>query len=303
MSNDDVAAMFDAVAREIDPDLSAVIRRAEQRGRRLRARRRAGIAMTVIASAAAVAVVATLGARLALGQVPGAVPAGPDHHRSPAHRSQPASHRPPHAHGPGMTHHQLLAVLRSMLPADAVFTRIKGGFPNDTPGGLEVNYNDGRGAADIMLMVTPTQKFGPPPAQPTAASSMPARARREMLRQERESLRQYWELRGNLCPSPLWRDEGKRPAGALPISCVRRVLPDGSVERDAVSYADAAGFYGYLIEDRRPDGITVWLQVSNGTLAGSPHYTRAGWPYVDRARPPGSMGLWTAIVRSPRWHL
>jgi hypothetical protein len=84
---------------------------------------------------------------------------------------------------------------------------------------------------------------------------------------------------------------------------VRRVLADGSVERDAVSYADGAGFYGYLIEDRRPDGITVWLQVSNGTLAGSPHYAKAGWPYVDRARPPGSMALWTSIVESPQWHL
>jgi len=124
-----------------------------------------------------------------------------------------------------------------------------------------------------------------------------------MRQQEHAALQQYWEIRRNLCPSPLWRDEGQRPAGALPISCVRRVLADGSVERDAVSYADGAGFYGYLIEDRRPDGITVWLQVGNGTLAGSPHYSKAGWPYVDRARPPGSMALWTSIVESPQWHL
>ena len=303
MSKDDIAGMFERVAREIEPDLTAVIGKAAQRGRRLRARRRLVMAMTAIVSAAAISVAASLGTRLAFRHVPGSVPAGPGDVGSQSPLIRPASQRPQQAHGPGMTHRQLLAVLRSMLPAGAAFSRIKGGFPNDTPGGLEVNYNDGKGAVDISVTVAPTQKFGPPPSPGPVPSNLPARAKREMRQQEHAALQQYWEIRRNLCPSPLWRDEGQRPAGALPISCVRRVLADGSVERDAVSYADGAGFYGYLIEDRRPDGITVWLQVGNGTLAGSPHYSKAGWPYVDRARPPGSMALWTSIVESPQWHL
>lgn len=105
------------------------------------------------------------------------------------------------------------------------------------------------------------------------------------------------------CPNPPWTDEGKRPAGALPISCVLRTLVGGSVERDAVTYADAAGFYAYLIHEQRPDGITVEIQVGNGTLGGTPHLANVGWPYVDRDRPPGSMTLWTSIVESPKWHL
>jgi hypothetical protein len=303
MSKDDIAGMFERVTREIHPDLTAVIGKAEQRGRRLRARRRVAIVLTAIASATAISIAATLGTRLALRDVPGPLPAGPGQDSSQSHRIRPASHRPQEAHGPGMTHRQLFAVLRSMLPPGAVFSHIKGGFPNDTPGGLELNYNDGKGAADISLTVAPTQKFGPPPSPGPIPPNLPARAKREIQQQEHRALQQYWEIRRNLCPSPLWRDDGQRPVGALPISCARRVLADGSVERDAVSYADAAGFYGYLIEDRRPDGITVWLQVGNGTLAGSPHYARPGWPYVDRARPPGSMALWTSVVDSPEWHL
>lgn len=52
-----------------------------------------------------------------------------------------------------------------------------------------------------------------------------------------------------------------------------------------------------------PDGITVSVQVGNGTLGGWPHNARAGWPWIDRAVPPGSMALWTAIAESEKWHL
>ena len=74
-----------------------------------------------------------------------------------------------------------------------------------------------------------------------------------------------------------------------------RTLPGGSVERDAVMYADSFGFYGYDIYDTRPDGITVFIQVGNGTLNGLPQ--------VDRATPPGSMAQWEAVVESPAWHV
>jgi hypothetical protein len=126
---------------------------------------------------------------------------------------------------------------------------------------LEVDYNDGQGAVDLIVDVQPTAMF----AQPLA------------------------------CPKPLWTDEGQRPAGALPISCAMRTLPDGSIERDAVMYADAYGFYGYGIYDQRPDGVTVFIQVANGI-----NHTL---PQVDRAQPPGSMAKWEAVAENPAWHL
>ena len=69
MSKDDIAGMFERVTREIHPDLTAVIGKAEQRGRRLRARRRVAIVLTAIASATAISIAATLGTRLALRDV------------------------------------------------------------------------------------------------------------------------------------------------------------------------------------------------------------------------------------------
>ena len=97
------------------------------------------------------------------------------------------------------------------------------------------------------------------------------------------------------CPHPLWTDEGQRPAGALPISCVIRTPPGGGIERDAVMYADEFGFYGYNIYDQRPDGIEVFIQVGNG-------YFDPYLPHADRATPPGSMSLWESVVDSPAWH-
>src|SRR5258707_3857542 len=99
----------------------------------------------------------------------------------------------------------------------------------------------------LLIGVAPTQKFRPPPSPGPVPSNLPARAKREIRQQEHAVLQQYWEIRRNLCPSPLWRGESQRPAGALPITFVRGGLAQSSLERDAVSYADGAGVYGYLL--------------------------------------------------------
>jgi hypothetical protein len=156
-----------------------------------------------------------------------------------------------------MTPHQMLVTLRRLLPAGSVLSHVN---PYSTDrGDLEVDYNDGQGAVDLMISVFP-------PGTISQAT----------------------------CPNPLWTDEGPRPPGALPISCAMRTLPGGSVERDAVMYADAYSFYGYDIYDLRPDGVTVFIQVANGI-----NHTL---PQVDRARPPGSMAQWEAVAESPAWH-
>lgn len=280
MVDDDIATIFNTVAQDIAPDLGTVIAEATRQGRRRRARRRIALAVTAATSVVAIAVAATVAAHLASRTVHGSPPAGPAGHRH-ARPVKPKAHHHtppavPQAHGPGMKPSHMLAVLRKLLPPGTI--TYVAGAPFSSRGSLELNFDDGNGAVDIMLNVDKT--VVPPNVKPGEFT--------------------YKSLS---CPHPLWTNEGTRPAGALPISCVRLRFADGAVERDAVMYADGAGFYGYDIYYTRPDGITVFIQVGNGTLVGVPHLTRAGWPYVDRARPPGSMALWRSVVESPKWHL
>jgi hypothetical protein len=153
---------------------------------------------------------------------------------------------------------QMLDALRRLLPAVSTLGYVN---PYSTqPGTVEVDYNDGQGAVDLQIALAPT----------TMVDALS-------------------------CPKPLWQDEGPRPPGALPISCAMRTLPDGSIERDAVYYADAYGFYGYSVYVSRPDGITVDVQVGNGIIHTLPQF--------DRVRPPDSMTEWEALAENPVWQL
>src|SRR5258708_9256107 len=275
-----LADLFERAGRDLDPAVHAIVGRAEHLGRRLRTRLRVWMALgscLVVAALAGTAVAAGVplahhrGGRVA----PAALrswasatrartrPASPkpsdrSSSRRPRGRSYPAGGFPQLAPGYQMTIRQMLHVLRSLLPAGSTVSIINAYSAAD--GSLEVDYNDGRGAVDLIIGIDPTATYSP-----------------------------------LSCPTPLWTDEGQRPAGALPISCAMRTLPGGAIERDAVMYADAYGFYGYNIYDQRPDGITVLIQVANGI-----NHTL---PQVDRARPPGSMAEWEAVAENPAWHL
>jgi hypothetical protein len=274
VTDDQIAGLFERVSQDLDPEIGTIVAQGELLGRRLRRRRRAGAA-----AGSALAVVVVAGISVAGGlhpshpfvRAPGPAnsPVGTGPHGHPSHATRPVP-RPHHnlagpspkasrkaSAGPGMTRHQMLGTLRRLLPAGSVLSHV---VTDTTRGALEVDYNDGQGAVDLMIDVSRT--WTSPPLN---------------------------------CPHPLWADEGTRPAGALPISCVMRNLPDGSVERDAVMYADEFGFYGYDIYDLRPDGVTVFIQVGNGI-----NHTL---PQVDRARPPGSMAEWEAVTENPAWHL
>jgi hypothetical protein len=319
-TDDDLTALFDRAVADLAPDVSAMVRRAEQLGRRLRRRSRICRAG---GTALAIAAVAGMGATAwfthpfsglgryadAAGTASSSATSGPASHlngkpglhatgQHPAARKQAAS-KP-------MTYRQMLRVLRSMLPAGAVLT--KDPTASNGPGSLEVNYNDGHGMVDIMIDVTPFDKVvtdhqlwksgaqlgrvkpsagagqTAPPAQPSHAPGGSAAGSSQLP-----------PVLALSCPHPLWTDEGQRPAGALPISCVVRTPPGGGIERDAVMYADAYGFYGYNIYDQRPDGIEVFMQVGNG-------YFDPYLPHADRATPPGSMSLWESVVENPAWH-
>jgi hypothetical protein len=270
MVTDDLTTVFSDVAQQLDPDLAAMINEAIRRGRRIKTRRRIAIAISAGATVLAIAAGATFGAQLAGWSAQGPKPTSHRGHRvtkpkPKPHRSPPAA-RVPQEHGPGMTSTQLLAVLRTMLPAGEI-TYVD---PTWSRGDLEVNFSDGKGAVDIQLSVTPTNAVGSDPL---------------------------------VCPNPPTKDEGKRPAGALPISCTTVTLHNGDIIREGVTEADFAGYYDISLYMTRPDGVDVSIAVANGTLQGTPHEGRQGWPWIDRAVPPGSVHFWQRVILSPKWHL
>lgn len=287
MVDDDIAAIFTTVAQDIEPNLAAVIAEATRQGRRRRARRRLAMACTASASVAAVAVAAAVGAHLAAAGVHETSPAGSGGHRhAHAQKAKPHHTRPavPQAHGPGMRPDRMLADLRKMLPASWVVTYIN---PLNSRGTLDINVDDGKGAVDLTLSMWPTD----PSTSPDWGKYTP-QAQAQALR-----------LAKLYCPNPMYKDEGKRPAGAVPKSCHRYVLPDGAPLMEEASEADFAGYYDFMVYLARPDGVTVNLDVGNGTLIGTPHLTKQGWPWIDRPIPPGSLRFWAAIVLSSKWHL
>jgi hypothetical protein len=280
ITEDALADLFEKAVHDLDPAIQAILIGAEQHGRRLRKRRRiwlalgSGLVVVALAGAALAAGVPLAhhqGAQLAAGAThrhPSTKHARTSHARpkpsgdrpspAPPGGSSPPGSLPGVAPGYGMTTGQMLHVLRSLLPPGSTVSNVNPYSSGD--GSLEADYNDGQGAVDIQVNVAPTATFDP-----------------------------------LYCPKPLWPNEGPRPAGALPISCAMRTLPDGSVERDAVYNADVKSWYAYSVYDQRPDGITVDIEVGNGVIHG--------WPSVDRARPPGSMAEWEAVAENPAWHL
>lgn len=288
MVDDDIASIFMAVAQDIEPNLAAVIAEATRQGRRRRARRRLAIACTASTSVVVVAVTATVAAHLALARAHGSPTAGPSGHRH-AHVLKPKAHHTrravPQAHGPGMRPDRMLADLRKMLPANWTVTYIN---PLNSRGTLNINVDDGKGAVDLSLSMWRTDGPRTNPRWQLLTPQAQARALR---------------LAELYCPNPMYKDEGKRPVGAVPKSCHRYVLPDGAPLMEEASEADFAGYYDFMVYLARPDGVTVNLDVGNGTLIGTPHLTRQGWPWIDRPIPPGSLRFWARIVLSPKWHL
>jgi hypothetical protein len=276
MVTDDLTTIFSDVAQQLEPDHAAMVSEAIRRGRRTRTRRRIAIALSAGAAVLLVAVAAALGSQLAGRSIRGTQPAthgeirGHHGHRNAKLGLKLRPHHRklvPQEHGPGMTAGSMLSVLRTLLPAGHVTAVI----PYEPHGGVEVNFNDadGKGAVDVSVGVYPSTE-GP----------------------------------GNLgCPNPPLTDEGKRPAGAPPIGCTRSVLHNGEIVMKEYTEADVAGYFDLAVYVARPDGVTVSIDVGNGTLEGTPHEGRQYWPWVDRPVPPGSFKVWEKVVRSPKWHL
>jgi hypothetical protein len=288
-TDQDLAELFERAVADLIPDVAGMVRRSEQLGRGLRRRgrfsRTGSSALAVVLAIAAVSVAsawpfhlhaATPTEALETGHPAASTGGGHQTGKQALHfarqRSQDAK---------PMSRDQMLRTLRSLLPVGSVLSPVAAGM--NGPGSLEVNYNDGQGPADVMISITPFSKVVTPQQMGTTGSPTGKTRTRVPF------------VLALACPDPLWTDEGTRPAGALPISCLLRTPPGGGVERDAVMYADGYGFYGYDIYDQRPDGVEVFIQVGNG-------YFDPYLPHVDRPTPPGSMALWASVVENPAWH-
>ncbi len=274
-TDDELISLLERAAADLRPDLTSVVVRSEQLGRKLRRRSRA----VWTAAGSALAVLLAAGAGYAVSTWPSHGPASagaPSANVSgdatasakASSTASPRASQPQAQPSRPMTRLQMLRALRGMLPAAARFSHVA---TDTSAGSLEVDYNDGRGAVDVMVQISRFTTVAPSGGVKHGSSVLALS-----------------------CPHPLWSDEGARPAGALPISCQLRTPAGGGTERDAVMYADEFGFYGYDIYYQRTDGVQVFIQVGNG-------YFDPYLPHVDRARPPGSMQLWESVADSQIW--
>jgi hypothetical protein len=252
------------VARDLDvPEIEALVSGAERRGRRLRRRRRVLLA-TGSVLAAVVIVVATTGVVPRLTRAPG--PASAATARA---SSRTATARPREA----MTATQIMDDLRAMLRATSTISGIQDTSArmwNTEAPGVEFNYNDGQGKADVQFGIYP-------PGFLQGSNVLD-------------------------CSVPSTNDS-PRPPGAPQVSCTRTTLSDGSLLIDLVTATDSWSFYEYVIHVVRPDGVTISLAVGNGTLNPGRLVNGIVTPAVTRAVPPGSFGEWNVVAESPVWHL
>lgn len=294
MTEEEIASHFERVARELDvPGIEALVSGAERRGRRLRHRHRVLLAAGNVLAAVTIVVAVTTGVvpRLtrALGPASAATAGSPisaptaisTSSSSATSRTASASPTTPRASSrtatakprEAMTATQIMDDLRAMLPATSTISDIQDTsariWKTEAPG-VEFNYNDGQGNADVQFGIYPPDF-----------------------------------LQGNVldCSVPS-TNESPRPPGAPPVSCTRKTLSDGSLLINLVTATDSWSFYEYAIDVVRPDGVTISLAVGNGTLhPGQPGSNGPVTPAVTRAVPPGSFGEWNAVAESPAWHL
>jgi hypothetical protein len=227
MTEEEIARLFGRAVGNVDwPGLDSTIMGAQRQARRLRRRRRVSLAASG-ALAAGVAGVAVAVATGTLPQLPGATsPHGPADASTTTPASSPVtpSPTPSPTSSPPPTGAQMLATLRTLLPAGSTISDVQ---PLQHIVGtyrLEVDYNNGQGAVDLMVIIAP-------PGIDNAYAS---------------------------CSQIPGAPPGQ-PAGP----CTTRTLPDGSTEVDATA-APIGGVGQLEVLVLKPDGWGVQVVVANG---------------------------------------
>jgi hypothetical protein len=267
MTEEEIARLFGRAVSNVDwPGIDSAIMGAQRQARRLRRRRRVSLAAGG-ALAAGVAGVAVAVATGTLPQLPGATsphdPAGAST-TTPAPSAKPPSPTPSQSISTPTTGAQILATLKTLLPAGSAIANVR---PLNNTNGiltLELDYNDGQGAVDFRVVISPP-----------------------IYRDGFVTCSQVQQMQQHFVPSV--RSE--------PQSCTMRPLPDGSTEEDLVTDADSQGFYDLDVSVLKPDGTEIDIEVANGNLDPPSYET------VTQAKPPGSFAEWSAVADSPAWHL
>jgi hypothetical protein len=221
MTEEEVARLFGRAVGDLEwRGLDGAIMEAQRQGRRLRRRRRVSLAASG-ALAAGVAGIAVAVATGTLPQLPGAT--------SPAPSAVTPSPTPSPSSSPLTTGAQMVATLRTLLPAGSTISNVR---PLSYIAGdayLELDYNDGHGAVDFNVIIS-----SPSP------------------------LNVYESC------SEIQQDEPSGVPGGT-VSCTMRTLPDGSKETDLLSN-DLQGVYDIDVMVLKPDGTAIELIVSNANL-------------------------------------
>jgi hypothetical protein len=279
---DELTELFDHATATLRPPVDELLEQSSTRGRRLRRRRRtAGAALGTLGVAAVVCGTAvgvlhghspTRSAQVALGASPRSPAAAPTGAvtlsanpakatTTPTATADGASSAPSgqtsSASGSSGTDYDLL---KSLLPAGGSLEPLPYDWGGTVPGAADAVYNDGHGAVEISVSTT---------------------SRRS----------------GVTCANWIGgMDEGPRPAGATPVSCVEVTLPDGDRRLTFVTGTDGSGFYDYEVTLTRTDGTVVMATVGNGVPEGAT-------VDVTRAVPPLTLAQLQAIAANPGWHL
>ncbi|MFJ4675600.1 hypothetical protein [Kitasatospora sp. NPDC088783] len=245
--------------------VGAIVAEARAQGHGIRRRRRrlriAGAAAVVVALATAGAVV--MPRPVAGPTVTGTPPAATTTGTPPAATT---TGTPP---GPVMvpvTAEAMLKILADLLPSGGKLSKFQLGpfeWTRAVATDFTVEYDDGRGAAHIYVVVSPPDPKG-----------------------------MSWN-----CDQVDLTDHATRPGGAEPTGCTSTTDAAGTVFSAVTGVGPEGGYYFRKVRLERADGSSVDLIVGNGP-APSPEHP---FGLADRPAPPLTMAAWQAIVRDPAW--
>ncbi|GLW59110.1 hypothetical protein [Kitasatospora phosalacinea] len=236
--------------------IGAIVAEAGAQGRRLRRRRRL---WTLGATVVVVAALATTGAVVMPRPVSSPAVTG----TSPAATATSAEPSP--ATVP-VTAEAMLQILAGLLPPGGKLSKFRAGpfeATRDVATAFSVEYDDGRGAAHILVVVSPPD--------PKAMS---------------------WN-----CDQLDLTDYGTRPEGAEPAGCTSTADAAGTVVSAVTGVGPDGGYYFRKVRLERADGTSVDLVVSNGPAPSEEH----PFGLADRPAPPLTAAAWQAVVRDPAW--
>ncbi|MGW4805166.1 hypothetical protein [Kitasatospora sp. NPDC004272] len=253
--------------------VGAIVAEAEAQGHRIRRRRRrlriAGATAVVVALATAGAVVMPrpVAGPAVIGTPPAASTAGTPSTAATTTTTTVVAPSPVTAPVTvPVTAEAMLKVLADLLPPGGKLSKFRPGpfeWTRAAATDFTVEYDDGRGAAHIYVVMSPPDPKGT-----------------------------SWN-----CDQVDLTDHGTRPGGAEPTGCTSTTDASGTMFSAVTGVGPEGGYYFRKVRLERADGTSVDLVVGNGP-APSPEHPSG---LADRPAPPLTTAAWQAVVRDPAW--